>query len=924
VRWSRAQWALIGAASLATAFLTAGSEFGHRIDHAARDVGVRFLLHEVASDIVIIGIDAKSLAELDEWPWPRRYHAGLINTLASAAPRRVFLDIDFSSHSNPEDDERLRDALAAWPAEDPILPAFRQRQSSSSEHTVYTEPIAMLRPHVGVASVNLLPDVDGLVRRVDGGTSAHRHAGPVADVLLDSMPSPALREIWIDYSIDPTSFLYLSYSDVLAHRVPAEYYADKTVLVGATAIELGDMLPVPIHRSLPGVVVQALALESVRNGNHREPAAGLYWTALALLTLLCSYGLSRLTWQQNIGLVAISVTAAAASSLAAYAVLGLIVDFVAFAVALTTAYLLSTIRSLKMETLRAIAYAIGFRRHDALLKSIVLSSTDCILCIDSAGIVKTANPAASELFGRAAQSLTGHHIGPHLPMLDAAAADTAALGLEALANDVFESIGRTANGDDFPVELSVSRVRLQDQHLYTIIVRDISERKAQQRQLQFQATHDPLTSLPNRAALAAHLDARLARLGPNEQLALLMIDLNRFKEVNDTLGHNIGDYVLHEVAVRMARIASAYGFIARIGGDEFALVTDRLSDAGRIAEVSRRLVECLKQPVETCGIAIDVGLSIGIATSSRDTTNAETLFKQADVAMYSAKRNHSGFEYYNRACDKNSVRRLQIATRLRRAIEDGRLELHYQPQVDLNTGCITSVEALLRWNDEELGQVSPGEFIALAELTDLIRPLTDWTLTRAFSQAVRWRDAGLTLRVAVNVSARALQDSNFPDRLRALLLSNRLSPSQVELEITESAMMIDPKRALQIIGAINELGVLIAIDDYGTGYSSLAYLRDLPVHALKLDKSFVMNMQSSEDDRIIVESTARMAHALRVQAVAEGVESRADEELLRGFGYDLGQGYLYSPALAPEKLARWVREFYDAPRRSERPRLIAN
>lgn len=922
MRWSRAHWALIGAASVAAAVLTDSSDFGQRIDNAARDVGLNFLLHEVPSDIVIIGIDAKSLAELDQWPWPRRYHAGLIDTLASAAPRRLFLDIDFSARSDPDDDERLRDVLAAWPAEAPVLPAFLQKRSSSGDELLHTEPMAMLRQHVSVASVNLLPDIDGLVRRVDGRAFANRPGVPVAAVVLAGMPSQTQREIWIDYSIDPSSFLYLSYSDVLAQRVPAEYYADKTVLVGATAIELGDILPVPIHRSLPGVVVQALAIESVRGSGHHEPSAGLYWVTLAFLTLLYSYGLGRLTWRQSIAFVAVSLATAAASCLAAYAALGLIIDFVPLAVALTTAYLLTTIRSLKAETLRAIVYAIGFRRRDALLKSIVLSSTDCILCVDGSGYVRTANPAASELFGCTAQSLANHHIGAYLPLLDSRLADPP--GLESLADSVFESIGRTANGEDFPVELSVSRVRLQDQQLFTMIVRDISERKAQQRQLQYQATHDPLTSLPNRAALAAHLDAQLARLGPNEQLALLMIDLNRFKEVNDTLGHNIGDYVLHEVAVRMQRIADAYGFIARIGGDEFALVTDRLADAGRIAEVSRRLVDCLKQPVETSGIAIDVGLSIGIATSSRETTDAETLFKHADVAMYSAKRNHSGFEHYDPACDRNSVRRLQIATRLRRAIADGLLDLHYQPQVDLKTDRVASVEALLRWNDDELGQVSPGEFIALAELTELIRPLTDWTLTRALSQAVYWRDAGLPLRVAVNVSARVLQDGGFPDRLRALFSSTGLAPSQVELEITESAMMIDPQRALQIIGAISEIGVLIAIDDYGTGYSSLAYLRDLPVHALKLDKSFVMSMQSSEDDRIIVESTARMAHALRVQAVAEGVESRADEDLLRGFGYDLGQGYLYSPALAPALLAGWIRDFNGAPRMGKRPRLIAN
>lgn len=897
------QWALIAAASVTAAFLTAQSELGQRINLAVRDVGVSMLRHEVASDIVIVGIDAKSLAELDEWPWPRRHHAELIETLASAAPRRLFLDIDFSSRSVAEDDERLRTALAAWPGADPVLPAFRQQQSSSVEQTLYTVPMEMLQPHVSIASVNLLPDVDGLVRHVDGRMAAGN--APAVAAVLGGIGADLPPQIWIDYSIDPSSFVYLSYSDVLAQRVPAEYYADKTVLVGATAVELGDMLPVPLHRSLPGVVVQALALQSVRGANLGPPAAAGYWAALAFLTLFVSYGLHRLTWRRNILLVAGVIAAVCALGLFAYAALAYIVDAVPLVIALIVAYLLSTVVTLRAETIRALVYAIGFRRRDALLKSIVLSSTDSILCIDSSGYIRTANPAAAQLFGCPKRRIGGLHIVRYLPLLGHTADPVS--GLDALADSIVESTGRTASGEDFPVELSVSQVRLQDERLYTIIVRNISERKAQQRQLQFQATHDPLTSLPNRAALAAHLDAQLARLDANGQLALLMIDLDRFKEVNDTLGHNIGDYVLHEVAARMARIADQYGFIARIGGDEFALVTDRLDDVGRVDEVCRRLVDCLDQPVETCGIAIDVGLSIGIALSAGG--DAESLFKQADVAMYSAKHNHSGFEYYDPAVDRNSVRRLQIATRLRRAIAEDRLELHYQPQVDLKSGRVDGVEALLRWEDEELGQVSPGEFIALAELTDLIRPLTDWTFTRAFAQAVRWRDAGITLRIAINVSARVLQDGHFPERLQALLSGTGLPPSQFELEITESAMMLDPKRALQIIGRLGELGVLISIDDYGTGYSSLAYLRDLPVHALKLDKSFVMSMQSSEDDRIIVESTARMAHALRVQAVAEGVESPADESLLRRFGYDLAQGYFYSPALAPDALPAWLRNF---------------
>jgi diguanylate cyclase (GGDEF)-like protein len=482
---------------------------------------------------------------------------------------------------------------------------------------------------------------------------------------------------------------------------------------------------------------------------------------------------------------------------------------------------------------------------------------------------------------------------------------------ERISESLLECKARTMAKDEFPVELSISRVRLRDEVLYTAIVRDISDRKAQQRQLQFQATHDPLTTLPNRPALAAHLDGRLAGCGADGCVALLMIDLDRFKEVNDTLGHNVGDHVLHEVARRLAEVATDRGFLARIGGDEFALVVDRFHDLAMISQLSQDLADCLKQPIEASGIAIEVGLSIGIARFPDDARDAESLFKYADVAMYSAKRASADFEYYDTAKDRHTVRKLTILSQLRRAITANKLELHYQPQVNLNTRCVDGVEALLRWHDQTLGAVRPDEFIELAEATDLIQPLSNWTIQQALQQSAAWKSDGLDLRVAINISARVLQDVGFPARLSELMSKVGVNAGQIELEITESAIMIDPQRALQVTQRLSDLGFLVSVDDYGTGYSSLAYLRDLPVHALKLDKSFVLNMQQRSENRVIVESTVQMAHALNLKVVAEGVETSADAKILSDCGYDYAQGFLYSPALPASALANWVRD-YDA------------
>jgi EAL domain-containing protein (putative c-di-GMP-specific phosphodiesterase class I) len=339
------------------------------------------------------------------------------------------------------------------------------------------------------------------------------------------------------------------------------------------------------------------------------------------------------------------------------------------------------------------------------------------------------------------------------------------------------------------------------------------------------------------------------------------------------------------------------------------VVLDQPHSAETIASTSQALADCLRAPIDVAGISIEVGVSIGIARFPQDAGDAQTLLRHADVAMYVAKRRGAPYEYYDAAYDENTVRKLAIGGELRSAIAGDQLTLHFQPQVNLRSGLVESCEALLRWTHPTQGAIGPAEFIAIAESTDLIRPLTEWTLSRALAEARRWRDRGVHLRVAVNLSARLLQDTAFPGRLRELLAASGVAAASLELEITESAMMLDPARALRVIQEIDRLGVLISIDDFGTGYSSLGYLRDLPVTALKLDKSFVMGMRANGDDRVIVESTAKMARALKLELVAEGVESDWDAAFLKAAGYDYAQGFRYSRALPADQFMAWVVEY---------------
>jgi diguanylate cyclase (GGDEF)-like protein/PAS domain S-box-containing protein len=909
IRFARRHgWWLTALAAFALVAVLSASGGLRPLENAAVDARAKFLTHEVESDIVIVGIDANSITVLDQWPWPRRHHAKLIKELTLAAPRSVFLDIDFSSPSNAIDDAMLEDALAK-PRDFPvILPTYFQNSSGTQQTLVTAKPLRRFARRTERAVVNgEPPGADGLTRSWRNFWTIEGQR--LATVIDPRRLLPNEQEVLIDFSISPTSFDYVSYLDLLEGQVPREALAGKTVFVGGVAIELGDTLSVPVYRSLPGVVVQALAAETVNAGAPRVPSPltsiGLLALWTTLIALLYS-GKRGARWLRNLGVLALSIAAIAGLSLVAFKYDRTMLDTVAPLLVSALLFVAVTVRSLEAQTWRALSYAVGMRRRDALLKSVVHSSTDCIVCVDEAGIIKTANPAASRLFDCASYELIDEPIAKFITLL---AGDGASTRLSSLHGEIRECDARTLNGEVFPVEISVSRVRLNTERLYTAIVRDIRERRAQQRRLQHQATHDSLTGLPNRAALLAHLEAALGTAAPRPHLALLMLDLCRFKEVNDTLGHNVGDRVLCDVAQRFQQALGDRGLIARIGGDEFTVVLTQPASDEVIASASQLLVECVRKPIDVAGISLEVGVNIGIARFPQDASDAQTLLRHADVAMYVAKRRGAPFEYYDVAHDENTVRRLAIGGELRAAIASNALELHFQPQINLRSGMVESAEALLRWFHPTQGTIGPDEFITIAESTDLIRPLTEWTLRNALEQIRTWRDRGVHVRIAVNLSARLLQDTGFPSQLRQLLERSGVAAASLELEITESAMMLDPARALRVIQEIDKLGVLISIDDFGTGYSSLGYLRDLPVHSLKLDKSFVMGMRDNTDDRIIVESTAQMAHALKLSLVAEGVESEWDSRFLAAAGYDYAQGFRYARALPADKCLAWIVEF---------------
>ncbi len=422
-----------------------------------------------------------------------------------------------------------------------------------------------------------------------------------------------------------------------------------------------------------------------------------------------------------------------------------------------------------------------------------------------------------------------------------------------------------------------------------------------------QALHDTLTGLPNRKLLLTKVGEAMKDAGPTDHhVGLFLLDLDRFKDVNDTLGPHVGDELLTHVAERVASVLRPGDAVARLGGDEFGVLLPVVRDQEMAYEVAERIRIALAQPFVFNDVSIDLEASIGIALYPDHAAQADALMQRADVAMYRAKETRSGIETYDADRDPHSTQRLSLFGQLRRAIEDGELVLHYQPKVDLTTGQVAGVEALVRWQHPERGLLSPDTFVPLAEQTGLMKSLTASVLEQALRQTAVWSDAGLQIRMAVNVSARDLHDDTFCARVSEALNRTGVPASFLELELTERVVMADPERALENLTALSRLGVRLSLDDFGTGYSSLAYLRRLPVTEIKIDKSFVLRMDVDDEDATIVRSTIDLAHGLGLRVLAEGVETAETWQRLSDLGCDAAQGYFLSRPHPANVVTDWL------------------
>ncbi len=569
---------------------------------------------------------------------------------------------------------------------------------------------------------------------------------------------------------------------------------------------------------------------------------------------------------------------------------------------------------------RAAEFEAKRRQMDALARfeAIYHGAITGVMTLSDDGQIVDANPAMCEMLGLDNAEQVRTHIAEYLDPDEHERVSVAVAELFS-GNSSSLRIDTRLNRRDGTVVwvgASFSLVREPDGRpsFGIVMVQDDTERKAAEDALlrqaeinEHQALHDGLTGLPNRTLFRDRIEQAIAvaeREGA--QVAVAMMDLDRFKDINDSLGHHAGDALLVEIGKRLRGLLRSSDTVARLGGDEFGVLISKPHSERDVIVVIEKIRAALEQPVTIDGLGLPAEGSIGIAMFPHHGEDVDTLLRHADVAMYGAKEEKAGYAFYEQSRNESDPARLTLVSELRRAIDRRELELYYQPKAQLASGTVESVEALLRWNHPTRGLVGPDEFIPLAQQTGLIKPLTLYVLDEALRQCRAWQRAGMTLCVAVNLSVRNLLDADFPDQVKDLLKKWRVEPALLELEITESTMLSDPVRTKRVLDKLSAMGVALSIDDFGTGYSSLAYLSQLPVNEIKIDRSFVMNMADSDNDAVIVRSTIDLARNLGLHVVAEGVETEQAWDRLSELGCTLAQGYYLSRPVPAAELTEWL------------------
>ena len=875
-----------------------------------------------ADPAVVIAIDDESLASLGRWPWPRSVHATLVERLRVAGVSVIGLPLMFAEpdSANPENDQLLAHAIARHGRVVLPIAPLQQPDGSMGEGKPSVE---LLASEARLGHVDVEIDPDGQARRVylQAGAGQPNHAAfglAVRDLLAPASERGALpglrpsqrelstpvRSSWVrDYEVLlPRSAAQPRIPYVRAMHSPEilVQLKGRVVFVGITAAGLGGELVTPIsgtQTSMPAVEFHANVFEALRSDSLVEPATPLLQLGFGLLLVS-----ALLLWPWR-GRHPLALAAAVTVSPLLFSAVALYAGAVWLApvgpmlalLAGCGVWLGRHVRSSRRQIER-------MRQHSlATLQAI----GDGVLTLDLQRVIRYANAQAQAQFDGSA--LIGTPLASALPLasdslalLRAAVDESLRSAIEVRLTSNLSLTGRT--GPARILRASVNPLRGPDGAVdgAVLVLADVTEAVASESRLAHAASHDRLTNLPNRLLLHERLGlalGRVQRLG--SQAAVLFLDLDRFKRINDSLGHRQGDEVLKVTAERLRTMCRSTDFVARWGGDEFVVLMEDVSGPDAVAVAAAKLVAVLGDDIEADGVRLASSCSVGIALAPQDGNEIDLLLAKADTAMHRAKSNPgSGFHFYSAELKLWTREYLAIEVDLRRGLRDEQFELHYQPQYELRSGALVGFEALLRWRRTPEALVQPDQFIGVAEETGLIVEIGAWVVMRVARDLAAALAAGrVAMPVAVNVSARQCANRNIVEVVRSALQQTSIPAALLKLEITETTAMSDAAQVAALLEEISALGVRIAVDDFGTGYSSLAYLKRFPIDELKIDRSFVQDVATNADDAAIVRATIALAHELGILVVAEGVETEQQSQYLIAQHCDIGQGFLYGRPL---------------------------